>query len=291
MTQHPLFSVQDEVSPLRDVIIGRSAGFHRDPASVEVVNSTQQKTVDAGGHPDPGRLDQEFGAFKAALEAESVQVHIPDLSPESVQDQTCPRDIGFVIDDTLVQAGMRHASRQDEFLAIEGILSGFSGPRLCVPDGVALEGGDVIVERGAVYVGIGQRSDWEGADWLQSRFGGNHKIVPVQTRPEEVLHLDCTFNPLGLGHALVYPAGILEMPASITEAYEWIEVDRGEMQELATNVFSLAPDTVVARRAPGCARVNSVLRQAGYRVIELDFDAVPGIGGSFRCATLPLLRS
>jgi N-dimethylarginine dimethylaminohydrolase len=118
--------------------------------------------------------------------------------------------------------------------------------------------------------------------------------VPLPTRAldegEDILHLDCAFQPLGLGHALIYPDGLATLPDAV-RAYDWIEVTRKEATALATNVISVAPDHVIARTAPDCARVNAALRAAGYKVTEVAFDAVPGTGGSFRCATLPLSRA
>ena len=107
---------------------------------------------------------------------------------------------------------------------------------------------------------------------------------------EDVLHLDCAFNPLGQGHALIYPDGLETIPPVLRRKYAWIEVRREEADALATNVLSVAPDTVIARAGPDCARVNGELRKAGYTVLEVPFDGVPSTGGSFRCATLPLRR-
>ncbi len=288
------FEVQSEYGPLQHAVVGTARGYHRDAAHVDVVNSTQRRTVDAGGHPTEAMLLPEFRAFVAAMERAGVTVHEPVLAPESVQDQTCPRDIGFVIGDTFVEAGMRHASRIEEIEAVRHILDDFEGPALRVPEGVALEGGDVIVDGEHLFVGYGQRSDAAGVDFLREQFGDRFEVVPLPTRwggPEEdVLHLDCTFNPLGLGHALIYPNGLAELPDVLRTRFDWIEVSKEEADCLASNVLSVTPDTVIARAGDVCARVNGELRAAGYRVIEVSFDGVPGTGGSFRCATLPLRR-
>ncbi len=286
------FCVQSEYDPLVHVVMGLGRGYHRDPTRVEIANSTHQKTLDAMGHPTERQVVEEFAGFKAAMEAAGVQVHEPDLAADTVQDQTCPRDIAFVIGDTLVIAGMRHAGRVDEIDAVRGILAGFDGPQIAVPKGLTLEGGDVIVHRDVVFVGAGQRSDPEGTAFLIEQFP-DHDVIAVPTKGlsegEEVLHLDCAFNPLGLGHALIYPEGLAQIPNEM-RGFDWIEVTREEAQALATNVVSVAPDRIIARDHPSCARVNAELRRAGYRVDEVTFDAVPSTGGSFRCATLPLTR-
>lgn len=287
-------NVTTECGRLRDVIMGTGAGYHRDPAQVEIVNGKHQRTADTQGHPSEAQLLTEFADFRTTLESAGVTVHQPVLAPDSVQDQTCPRDIGFVIGDSFVTAGMRVASRVEEIEGIRRTLAHCNGNQVTVPSGLCLEGGDVIIDTPYIFVGAGQRSDGAAAAFLEQHFGITHQIIPlpcVQTaQGEDILHLDCTFNPLGLGHALIYPAGLASIPDLLRTRYKWIEVTRDEADELATNVLSIAPDHVIARSAPSCARVNAELRRAGYRVSEVGFDSVPSTGGSFRCATLPLLR-
>ena len=55
---------------------------------------------------------------------------------------------------------------------------------------------------------------------------------------KNVLHLDCSFVPVGRRSALIYPGGLAEMPAAIAEQYDLIEVTKAEQQILATNVLS-----------------------------------------------------
>jgi len=286
--------VTTEYDPLCDVIIGTGEGYHRAPAQVALVNGKQQRSFAAQGHASDVQVQAEFASFRAALEGAGITVHQPRLAPDTVPDQTCPRDIGFVIGDTFVQANMREPTRTDEIDGIRHILNRCTGPQITVPSGVCLEGGDVIVDGDVIFVGIGQRSDVAGAGFLQQVFAQDYQILPLPCRQpetgEDILHLDCTFNPLGLGHALIYPQGLADIPDLIQSRYEWIELTRAEADEMAANVVSAAPDHVIARTAPSCARVNAALRDAGYRVTEVDFDAVPATGGSFRCATLPLRR-
>jgi N-dimethylarginine dimethylaminohydrolase len=106
---------------------------------------------------------------------------------------------------------------------------------------------------------------------------------------EDVLHLDCSFLPVGDGQALIYQDGIRDVPAALRETYDLIPVTRDEQQMLGTNVLSLSPDTVVSRLAS--TRINAEMRKRGINVIELPYSEPPKTGGSFRCCTLPLHRS
>jgi N-dimethylarginine dimethylaminohydrolase len=287
--------IANEYDALTHVVMGTGLGYHRDKSQVEIVNETQKNTFSTGAYPTESSIAREFDGFRQALVDNGAHVYEPKLAPDTVQDQTCPRDIGFVIGDTLVIAAMSVDSRKQEFEGIAHHLDGWQGKVLRAPDDVALEGGDVIIDQGRLFVGVGQRSNTAGLAFLTAHFGDQYQIVPMPcaslAQGEDVLHLDCTFQPLGLGHALIYPEGITDIPAVITDTYTLIPVDRAEAGALATNIFSIAPGTVIARTARVCARVNKALRTHGYKVIEVPFDLVPGTGGSFRCATMPVRRA
>ena len=162
---------------------------------------------------------------------------------------------------------------------------------LKVPDDIVLEGGDVIVDNGRIFVGLSQRTGPEGAAFLASHFP-QFDVIPVPLKQiadgENVLHLDCSFVPVGTKYALIYADGLAEMPAIIAEQYNFIEVTKAEQQILATNVLSISPTQLIARTQS--TRVNAELRKRGLEVIELPFDDPPKTGGSFRCCSLPLWR-
>lgn len=287
-------NIENEFDRLTHVVVGTARGYHRNAARVEVVNETQRNTFDRGAFPTEKSLLVEFSAFKQALTKNGVQIYEPELAPETVQDQTCPRDIGFVIGNVLVIAAMRNYSRKEEFAGISYLLDLWQGRVLEVPKNISLEGGDVIIDQGCIFVGVGQRSGSAGLEFLRANFGDQYKVVPMPCRSaadgENILHLDCTFQPLGLGHALIYREGLETIPSEISNNYSLIPVTRSEADALATNILSIRPDALIARSTPECARVNGELRKHGYHVIEVQFDLVPSTGGSFRCATLPLRR-
>lgn len=288
------FNITTEFDQLTHVVVGTARGYHRDPDRVEIINATQQFTFNTDGHPEPEQLDLEFSKFRAILEEYGVQVYHPVLAPDSVQDQTCPRDIGFIIGDTLVISNMKNQSRQKEFEGIRHLIAQWEGRVILIPDSIYLEGGDVIVDGHRIFIGSGQRSGVDAADFVKKNFDKDFDIIPMPCRSasdgEDILHLDCAFNVLGLGHVLIYPEAFVSVPKIVHEKYSWIEVTKSEASALATNVFSINPNTVVVRQNPECKRVNTVLKQLGYNIIELAFDGVPATGGSFRCVTLPLRR-
>ncbi|MEM7336783.1 MAG: hypothetical protein AAF490_32220, partial [Chloroflexota bacterium] len=76
----------------------------------------------------------------------------------------------------------------------------------------------------------------------------------------------------------------------VLKQYVWVQVDGVEREHLATNVLSINPTTIVARKGETSVRVNQELKRLGYLVEEVVFDGVPATGGSFRCASLTLQR-
>ena len=280
--------VDSETAKLTHVVIGLPDTFHQsDP---EIINETQQRYYFTEDHPDPEKLIGEFAEFRKLLEKCGVTVYQPS-AVEGVPDQLTPRDIGFVIGDTLVLSNMAKRSRKTEWRGMERILRQLDSPVTHVPERVIIEGGDVVIHNGVIYVGISERTSYEAIDFLVKKFP-QYEVITMPLRPpqsgQEILHLDCTFLPAGNRQALFYPGGIVEIPRSITDQFELIEITSEEQKELAVNVLSLSPRAIISRSRT--ARVNTLLRETGLEVFELDFDQAPKTGGSFRCCTLPLRR-
>jgi N-dimethylarginine dimethylaminohydrolase len=281
--------IYSETGRLRSVIIGF-------PDTFELPDPINPKhEIYHRGHPDhPTRekLIPEFVAFREALEACGVEVLQPVDVP-GVPDQLTPRDIGFVIGGTFHIASMTTPCRREEWRGIESIIAQIPAENIIrVPPEVNLEGGDIILDRGTLYIGLSERTSIEGAEWLREHYAWRYRVqlVPLKElhHDEDILHMDCAFLPVGEHHCLIYPDGFHQMPKCIEHNYEWIEVTRDEQFDLATNVLSVSPTQVISR--PNATRINDRLRAEGFEVIEVRFDETPKGGGSFRCASLPLYR-
>ena len=296
-----LISIANEFSPLNSVIIGLGVPYQRDKEQARaemqefpLLPETDRKAeVSALTYPTEEILQQEYLGYVEVLEKRGIEVLRADPEAAYSFDYTCPRDIGFVIGDTFFIANMAVKSRVDEIKTIQHhIERTAAGKVIRFPDHCVIEGGDVVVlDEVTVLAGYHQRSNHQGCLYLKDFLAplGINVVLMEHTQ----LHLDCCLNPLGRGHLLIHPdslTGQNDEALRNLQEYEWIEVDDIEREHLATNILSLDPDTVLARTHPSCARVNHLLEQAGYTVETTDFDGVPATGGSFRCASLPLLR-
>ncbi len=281
--------VTSETGRLRSVIIGYPDNFHQIPP--EIIKETQKQYYFGPERPTRERIMAELAGFKQTLVQHGVELFQPQPL-DSVPDQLMTRDIGVVIGHTFVITQMARASRRDEWRGLLPFLEQVDTEQVVrAPDEIVLEGGDVIVDNGRIFVGLSQRTGPEGAAYLAACFP-QFQVVPVPLKKladgENVLHLDCSFVPVGQRSALIYRNGLAEIPPTIAQNYDLIEVTKAEQQILATNVLSISPTQVIARRR--ASRVNAELRQRGLEVLELPFEDPPKTGGSFRCCSLPLWR-
>lgn len=286
------FSQRNETDTLKTVIIGRWKGFHKVEAYTEILNENQKS-----GFPEVSRLKTEFEAFKKVLEENNVEVVIPEYVGKFVCDQLTPRDIAVVINDKLIICNMAKRSRKYEVAGILPFLNDFTGdePDIIIPPvECLLEGGDIMVDKGRILVGLSQRTNLAGYEWLLKTFTDQMKVIPLYLtdlkKNENVLHLDCTFNPVGENCALIYEEGFKPIPDFMEKEYDLIRVNKEEQQALATNVISISKNKVINRDHPLCKRATKEMRNRGIEVEEIKFDGAPSTGGSFRCCTLPLIR-
>jgi len=275
------FSVDSEFGQLRDVLLGSMRNFTLNAP----INSTQQHyySVDP---PKIERLLEQEETLHAVLQERGVTIHQLPLMETSFT-QFFVRDIAFVLEETIIVCAMKEAIRQKETDALNLLLGG--AEKFVVRAGPGfLEGGDILIDKSVIYVGLGERTNAAGLAFLEDQFGDRFEIVPLKMA-STFLHLDVVLNLLGKGDALVYTPALERASLELlAKRYQLIEVTSQEQFNLAINVLSLTPETVIADERN--ARLNDILVQKSYEVIALPFDEIGKMGGSFRCGTCPLRR-
>jgi N-dimethylarginine dimethylaminohydrolase len=284
-------NVKNETGALRSVIVGIA---HDRGEQVHENNPKISEHKAKGTLPSVGMLINQVNGLVHALKENGVEVYRPANLP--AQDQIFARDISFVIDDVMVKSSMRKKNRSVELEGIQYIFDRVNQEKLVEPPETAhIEGGDVLVNGDFIYVGIGERTNFSGYEFLEEKFP-NKTVIPfllnVSDDPyENILHLDCAFQPVGDKYAILYEKGFKKRPDAIYDIYgekNLIHVNQNEMYEMNPNIFSLAPDKLISDIR--FVRLNNILRKKGIEVIEIPYGEVSKFGGLFRCSTCPLER-
>ncbi len=299
--------VNNEYSKLKTVILGIADNCGGQPHLDDAYDPKTKEFIRKGIYPLERHMVPEMDAFARVLEQYNVEVLRPDdiLSVN----QIFTRDICFAIDNKLVIPQIIR-ERQAEQQAIKKYIATINAENiLYAPKEVRIEGGDVIVHNDFVFMGYSDEHDFynfktartneQGLKFLQSSFP-DKKILGFQLKKsdyapmENALHLDCCFQPLGLGHALIFEDGFqhqkdLDYIIEVFGADNIIKVSRDEMYNMNCNVFSIDKDVIVSER--GFIRINEKLRSFGYTVEEIPYYQISKQEGLLRCSTMPLHRS
>ena len=299
-------NIRNEFDRLEVVILGTAESCGGRPHLEETYDPKTREHLRKGVYPYDEDMMEEMDYLVRVLEKHNIEV----LRPDTIEDlnQIFARDLCFVIDNTLVVPEIIR-EREDEQKGIQSSIDKIPASNILrAEQGVRIEGGDVIVHGDHLLVGYSTEEDFysyktartneAGLQFLKDHFP--HKTVlgfelnKSDYEPREnALHLDCCFQPLGLGHALIFEDGFrhmedLEKIKEIFPPDKLIKVDRHEMYLMGCNVFSIDKDVVISER--GFVRINERLRTLGYTVEEIPYYQISKLEGLLRCSTLPLRR-
>lgn len=298
--------ITDETSRLRAVVLGTAESCGPVPLPEEAYDPKSLEHILAGTYPKEADMVAEMEAFAGVLQKYGVKVFRPAVIEDC--NQIFSRDIAFVIDDKLVKANIL-PDREREFDAIMHVLDQIDREQVLVPPAeVHVEGGDVMPWNEYLFVGtytgadysryITARTNRAAVEYLKGQFPRKKvkafELRKSNTNPREnALHLDCCFQPVGRDRAILHRNGFL-----VEEEYQWLvdffgrdkifEIDREEMYQMFSNVFSISPDVVVSERS--FTRLNGWLREQGFTVEEVPYAEIGKQEGLLRCSTLPLVR-
>ena len=299
-------NVKNETSRLRAVVLGIADSEGGVPKLSDAYDPKSREHIKAGTYPKEEDMVKELEAVAKVLEKYEVQVFRPRLIED--YNQIFTRDIAFVIDDKFVKANIL-PEREQEIEAIEYVIDKFDKDKvITLPEEAHVEGGDVMVHNEFILVGTYYGDDYpqlktartniKAVQELKELFP--HKIVKSfnlkksNTDPREnALHLDCCFQPVGKGKAIIYKGGFL-----IEEEYQWLvdlfgkenvfEIEREEMYNMCSNIFSISEEVVISEK--NFTRLNTWLRSIGITVEEVPYAEIAKQEGLLRCSTLPLIR-
>ncbi|HAB27973.1 dimethylarginine dimethylaminohydrolase family protein [Aequorivita vladivostokensis] len=298
--------INDEISRLRAVVLGRADSNGPVPKLEDAYDPKSAEHIKAGTYPKDEDMVKEMEAVAEVFKKYDVKVY----RPHSIKDynQIFSRDIAFVIEDKFIIANILE-DRSMEIEAIEHVINQIDPSKIIeFPENAHIEGGDVMPWGDYIFVGayygedypnyITARTNLNAVKHLQKLFP-HKKVKSFNLRKsntvadENALHLDCCFQPLGRGKAIIHKEGFL-----IEEEYNWLvdffgkencfHITKREMYEMNSNIFSISPDVVISEK--NFTRLNTWLREQGFTVEEVPYAEISKQEGLLRCTTMPLVR-
>tara|TARA_R110002020_G_scaffold312810_6_gene528198 strand:+ start:1303 stop:2217 length:915 start_codon:yes stop_codon:yes gene_type:complete len=299
-------NINNETSRLRVVVLGRADSNGPVPKLEDAYDPKSAEHIKAGTYPKDEDMVKEMEAVAEVFKKYDVKVY----RPQSIKDynQIFSRDIAFVIEDKFIIANILE-DRSKEIEAIEHVINQIAPSKIIeFPENAHIEGGDVMPWGDYIFVGayygddypsyITARTNLNAVKHLQKLFP-HKKVKSFNLRKsntvadENALHLDCCFQPLGKGKAIIHKEGFL-----IDEEYNWLinffgkdncfHITKREMYEMNSNIFSISPEVVISEK--NFTRLNTWLREQGFTVEEVPYAEISKQEGLLRCTTMPLVR-
>ncbi|MCC2589523.1 dimethylarginine dimethylaminohydrolase family protein [Chryseobacterium sp. MFBS3-17] len=300
-------NITNETARLKTVVLGQPSSMGPVPTLEESYDAKSYHTIENGVYPTEEDICHEMSEFEKVLKKYDVEV----LRPDVIQDynQVFARDVAFVIDDKMIISNVI-SDRADEQDAYRSIFEKVKWRDIInLPESAHIEGGDVIVWNDFLFVGTCFSEDYrnyktartnEYAIDILKEYFPKKRIIDLELKKndtvpyEGILHLDCTFNPVGTDKCIIYKDGFVDesdyrLLLDIFGEENCFHVDAQEMFEMNPNVFSIAPDILVSDSS--FTRMNRHMReQWGMTVEEVPYREISKMGGLLRCSTLPLVR-
>ncbi len=299
--------IHNETAALNAVLVGIADDFGGTPSVEDCYDPKSKEHVLAGTYPTEKDCSSEMQALMQVFGKYEIQV----FRPENIKgvNQIFSRDIAFVIEDKLVLPNIIE-QRRGETPALDELLETLDPGRvLTMPSEARAEGGDVMPWNDFVFVGYSEPEDFESYTSARTNRAGLEFLTT--TFPEKTvmgfelhksdddprvnsLHLDCCFQPIGKGKAILYRGGFkhAEDVAFLIDYFgeeNIIEITQDEMYEMYTNIFSISEDVIISEVE--FTRLNKSLRELGFTVEVIPYAQTSKMGGLLRCSTMPLIRA
>jgi ddaH family protein len=300
-------NINNETGKLKSVVLGQPVSMGADPTLEESYDAKSYHTIQQGVYPKEEDIINEMTEFEKVLKKYDVEVIRPDIIKD--YNQVFARDVAFVIEDKMILSNLI-PDRADEQEAYSKIFEQVEWRKIInLPDTAHIEGGDVIVWNDFLFIGTCFSEDYrnfktartnEYAIEILKEYFPKKRIIDLELKKndtvpyEGILHLDCTFNPVGKDKCIIYKDGFVDesdyrLILDIFGEENCFHVTKEEMFEMNPNIFSISPEVVVSDAA--FTRMNRHLQDVwNIKVEEIPYREISKMGGLLRCSTMPLVR-
>ena len=300
-------NIKNETGRLKSVVLGQPKSIGPVPTLEESYDAKSYYSIENGIYPKEEDIIAEMTAFEKVLKKYDVEVFRPNIIKD--YNQVFARDVAFVIEDKMIISNVIK-DRADEQEAYRKIFEKVEWRKIInLPETAHIEGGDVIVWDDFLFVGTCFSEDYrnyktartnEYAIEILKEYFPKKRIIDLDLKKNDkvpyqgVLHLDCTFNPIGKDKCIIYKDGFVDesdyqLIIDIFGEENCFHITPEEMFEMYPNIFSISPEVVVSDET--FTRMNDFLRNEwGFTVEEIPYREISKMGGLLRCSTMPLVR-
>jgi len=300
-------NIKNETGKLKSVVLGQPNSIGSIPAFEASYDAKSYYSLQHNIYPKEADIIDEMMEFEKVLRKYDVEVFHPEIIKN--YNQVFARDVAFVIEDKMIISNVI-MDRADEQEAYKTIFEKVQWRDIInLPATAHIEGGDVIVWNDFLFIGTCFSEDYrnfktartnEYAIEILKEYFPKKRILDFELKKNDkdpyqgILHLDCTFNPIGKDKCIIYKDGFVDendyqLIIDIFGEENCFHVNDEEMFQMFPNVFSIAPDVVVSDKA--FTRMNDHFRNEwGITVEEIPYREISKMGGLLRCSTLPLVR-
>jgi len=241
---------------------------------------------------DLDRANAQHRAYRDALDAAGLRVVALPATHE-LPDSCFVEDLLLDLGDVRILTSPGADSRQPEREAMRAAFEAGAplagcGPLVEMPDGLRLDGGDVLAIRDLVYVGLSTRTDRDAVEWLAQQTARKVLGVPL----EGALHLKTAVSALSENVLVLTPGAVEE------RWFPWFDLIRTPAgEEPAANALRLPPRLEVvdannrderALMDARCTRSIACARRWGIDVTPVDISEFAKAEAGLTCLSVIL---
>ena len=297
--------VDNEYSALKSVILGLAEDMGDPPKVFDVYDPRSLYHIKNNSYPSEVDVKKDVESFYKILIKHNVDV----LRPDNIKNcnQVFARDLGFTISNIFFQSNIV-PNREEELVGVSGIINNLDAGVVKLPDYMHIEGGDVVIHNDKLFVGtysgedyselITARTNQESISYLEKMIPSK-EIMSINIKKsntdvfENVLHLDCCFQPIGKRKAIICPDSFVNksdveyLIGYFGKKNTYLAYGQ-EAYMLISNLLVISPEVIVSDKRFN--KINTWLEKNDFHVEKISYENVSKMSGLFRCSTLPLLR-
>ncbi len=297
--------VDNEYSALKSVILGLAEDMGDPPKVFDVYDPRSLYHIKNNSYPSEVDVKKDVESFYRILIKHNVDV----LRPDNIKNcnQVFARDLGFTISNIFFQSNIV-PNREEELVGVSGIINNLDAGVVKLPEYMHIEGGDVIIHNDKLFIGtysgedyselITARTNQESISYLEKMIPSK-EIMSINIKKsntdvfENVLHLDCCFQPIGKRKAIICPDSFVNksdveyLIGYFGKKNTYLAYGQ-EAYMLISNLLVISPEVIVSDTRFN--KINTWLEKNDFHVEKISYENVSKMSGLFRCSTLPLLR-